>query len=532
MTDDRTRRPPAHRPSRLPLLRTSNRLAAFGIRGDLPKDSESGPTAGEPAKIEMGTEETAALRRGDRQTNGKAGSSADPDGRPRLHGADAGETADRHGTAPDPSVGAPFGARLTLAGLTIILFFCGSLTAWSLMAPVESAIVAPGIVRVDSSVRTVQHLEGGIVESINVREGDQVEAGQVLIRLQSTLRASERNEVLGQYFEARATQARLESERDGLDEVAIPTDLREKMLGDQALAAAIAGQVAVFENRRSLLDERLTILDRARTGLESEIEGLEGQIRSAERQLHFVEEELRDVNALYQQQLAVRSRVLTLERDKAELEGVISQSRAAIGSATQRLQASELRVSEMRAEMATEIVAELRETRARAYELSQRLTAAEDRMGRTDIRSPISGIVVGLEVHTVGGVIAAGQPLLDVVPVDDKLVIHAMVNPLDIDQVEVGLPAMVWLSAINRRTQSPLEGTVRTVSADRLVDPQSGQDYYLARVELDMEDVNRNAVPLQQGMSAEVMIRTGARTALDYLAAPISRGLTRAMREE
>src|SRR5690606_8481523 len=276
--------------------------------------------------------------------------------------------------------------------------------------------------------------------------------------------ASELKEILGQYFEARATQARLEAERDGLDEVVVPPDLREKMLGDQALAAAIAGQIAIFENRRALLDERVTILERTRAGLASEIEGLEGQIASAERRLSLVEEELRDAMSLYEQQLTVKPRILALEREKAELEGSISESRAAIATASQKVQEAELRVAELRAEMATEVVQQLRETRARAYELSQRLTAAEDRMGRTEIRSPIAGTIVGLKVHTIGGVIAAGQPLLDVVPANDKLMIHAMVNPLDIDQIKVGLPASVWLSAVNRRAQSALQGTVRMVS--------------------------------------------------------------------
>lgn len=512
MTDDsiRTPRPPRFRP-RFPGFRTSSRPTAFGM-----PVMQTG--SGKHVLPEPDAREAAAAARTGTGTAGEAAGSA---AGPNLPDSD-----------PDRSVGPPFGAGVTLLGFTIILFFCGSLAAWSLIAPLESAIVAPGVVRVDSSVRTLQHLEGGIVESIHVREGDQVEAGQVLIRLQSTLRSSELNEILGQYFEARATQARLEAERDGLDEVAFPTDLREKSLGDQTVAAAIAGQIAIFDNRRALLDERLTILERTRSGLASEIEGLEGQIRSAERQLSLVEEELVDAMSLYKQQLTVKPRILALERDKAELEGLISQSRAAIGTATQKVQEAELRVSEMRAEMGTEVVQQLRETRARAYELSQRLTAAEDRMGRTEIRSPLAGVVVGLQVHTIGGVIGAGQPLLDVVPANDKLVIHAMVNPLDIDQIEVGLPASVWLSAVNRRTQSALQGTVRTVSADRLVDAQTGKDYYLARVELDMDEVERSTVPLQQGMSTEVMIRTGARTALDYLAAPLTRGLNRAMREE
>ena len=454
----------------------------------------------------------------------------DPIGPDATAAASPGTTTVR-AVAPDAASGPPFGAGLTLLGFAIILFFCGSLAAWSVIAPLESAVVAPGTVRADSSVRTVQHLEGGIVEDILVREGDAVEAGQMLIRLQNTVPASELNEILAQLFEARVTQARLEAERDGEDEVVVPADLREKV-GDQALAAAIAGQISIFENRRALLDERLTILDRTKAGLESEIEGLEGQILSAERRVELTQEELRDAASLYEQKLAPKTRVLTLERDEAELEGTISQSRAAIGSARQQIQQAELKMAELRASMATEVVEQLRETRARAYELSQRLTAAEDRMGRTEIRSPIEGIVVGLEVHTVGGVIGAGQPLLDVVPIDDELVIQATVDPLDIDQIEVGLPATVWLSAVNRRTQSAIEGRVTTVSADRLTDPRSGLDYYLARVELDEEDVERSAIPLQSGMSAEVMIRTGARTAWDYLTAPISRSFSRALREQ
>lgn len=429
------------------------------------------------------------------------------------------------------SIGPPFGRGLTLAGFAIIIFLCGTFAAWSLKAPIDSAVVAPGVVSVDSNVRTIQHLEGGIVQSILVKEGDTVEQGQVLIRLQNTLSASERNELLGQYFEARATEARLAAERDGLDAVELPPELREKV-GDDALASALAGQRSIFENRRALLEDRLTILNRTKAGLESEIEGLNGQIRSSQRQLELIEEELGDVSLLFEQQLAVKSRVMSLERDKAELEGAISASQAAIGSARERIQEAALRMAELRASMATEVVEQLRETRARANELHQRLTAAEDRMRRTEIRSPISGIVVGLDVHTVGGVIAAGQPLLDVVPVNDKLVILASVDPLDIDQVKVGLPATVWLSAVNRRNQPSIEGEVKTVSADRLIEPATGSAFYRARVELDMEDVDRSAVRMQPGMSAEVMIRTGTRTTWDYLTAPIARNFSRAMREE
>lgn len=439
-------------------------------------------------------------------------------------------TAERD-RAAYPASGPPFGFKLTISGFAIIALFCGTFSAWALIAPVESAVVAPGVVSVDSSVRTVQHLEGGIIEAILVREGDRVDAGEVLIRLQNTLPISALNEVQGQYFEARAAEARLVAERDGHDRIAFPPELRAKV-GDQAVREAVEGQESIFRSRRSLLDERLTILQRTRGALESEIRGLEGQIHSSERQRELIEEELGSANQLMKQQLIQKPRVLALERQKAELDGAISASEAGIGTARQRIEEAELRMAELQASMANEVVEQLRDTRSKAYELGQRLAAARDVMGRTEIRSPIAGIVVGLDVHTAGGVIAAGQPLLNVVPIDDELVVQATLDPLDIDQVAVGLPATVWLSALNRRQQSPVEGQVQTVSADRLIDPRTGAAYYLARIRLDGESVERSAVPLQAGMSAEVMIRTGARTTWDYLTAPIARSLSRALREE
>ena len=440
-------------------------------------------------------------------------------------------------TSPDePSrtgaaaIGPPFGTGLTLCGFAIILLFCSAFAAWSALAPIEGAVVAPGVVAVESNVRTVQHLEGGIVEAILVREGDVVEAGDPLIRLGNTHPEAALNEVQAQYFEARATEARLAAERDGRDRIEFPADLRDKV-GDQAAQAAMAGQESIFASRRSLLRDRLDILARTENALTSEIDGLQGQIDSAERQLALTGEELASANQLMERGLMETPRVLALRRSQADLEGTVSQHRAAIGVARQRVEEARLRMAELKATMANEVEEQLRETRARAYELGQRLAAAQDILERTTIRSPIAGKVVGLDGHTSGGVIAAGQRLLDVVPLNDKLVVQATIDPLDIDQVAEGLPATVWLSAVNRRTQKGIEGRVRTVSADRLTDPRTGMAYYLARIEMEAEAVERAAVPLQAGMSADVMIKTGARTAWDYLSAPILRSLSFALRE-
>ncbi|AGT08234.1 HlyD family type I secretion periplasmic adaptor subunit [Paracoccus aminophilus] len=424
----------------------------------------------------------------------------------------------------------PFSRGLIAAGFAIIAVFGGTFYVWAASAPIEGAVIAQGVVSVDSNVRTIQHLEGGIIDAILVRDGDRVATGQVLIRLQNTLSSSTRNELQAQYFEMRATEARLVAEQEGKAEIAFPAELTDK-IGDGAARASISGQESLFQSRRKLLADRLTILDRTKAGLESEITGLEGQIASSDKRLGLIAEELRDVEELYAKNLTNKPRLLQLQRQQAELQGEVSSYQAGIGTARQKIDESDLRMVEMQAAQAAEVADGLRDTRAKLYELHQRLTAAEDIVGRTEIRSPVDGIVKGLTVHTIGGVIAAGQPLMDVVPVSDKLVIQATLDPLDIDQVAEGQPAQVWLSAVNRRSQTPLDGIVTTVSADRMTDAASGAPYYQARVELDRAEVARSSVPMQPGMSAEVMIRTGARTTWDYLSSPISQFLSRAMRE-
>ncbi len=425
----------------------------------------------------------------------------------------------------------PFGARLVLSGFAIIAVFLSGTAAWMLLAPLESAVVAPGVVGVETSRKTMQHLEGGIVEKIYVREGGRVAAGDILIRLQNTVPASVLIQLQGQFFEAQATEARLAAERDGLDEIAFPTDLREKV-ADQSVQAAMAGQRSIFESRRELLRERMGVLDHRIAGLNDEISGLEGQIRASDKQLVLIDEELESLLELYERKLIQKPQLLRLQRRQAEIEGAISGYRAAVARARQGIQEANLRKAELRATAATEVVEELRAVRARGYELAQRLAAARDVLRRTEIRSPIDGTVVGLKIHTVGGVVSAGQPLLDIVPSNDELVVQTSIDPLDIDQVRAGLPATVQLTALNRRQRRAIDGEVSMVSADRLTDPTTGFAYYLARVELDPESPGFDAAVLQPGMSADVMIRTGIRTPWEYIVAPITRVLGRGLREQ
>ncbi|MGO4386935.1 HlyD family type I secretion periplasmic adaptor subunit [Microvirga sp. 2YAF29] len=425
----------------------------------------------------------------------------------------------------------PFGAGLIFAGSSIIVGLIGMLSLWLYLAPIESAVIATGVVAVDTNTKTVQHLEGGIVENIFVREGQHVQAGDILIKLQSTLPSSTLNEVRAQYYGARAAQARLTSERDGLQEIALPDDLNSRMT-DPTVRDAILGQKSIFENRRTLIQQRLSIFERTVSGLVIEISGLEGQITSSKTKLSLIDEELVAAQSLLEKGLTNKPRVLALQREKAEIEGAIGSYKASIGVSRQRIEEVLLRSAELKAASATEIVKGLEETTSTAYEMSQKLAAAEDILRRTEIRSPIDGTVVGIKIHTLGGVVTAGQPLLDVVPTNEKLVIQASIDALDIDQVRPGLPANIGLWAINRRSRTAIEGYLQTVSADRFVDPKTGFSYYQARVELSSDSPGLKTVTLQPGMSADVAIRTGSRTPWEYFLAPISRSLSRVLVQE
>jgi HlyD family type I secretion membrane fusion protein len=424
----------------------------------------------------------------------------------------------------------PFSARLIFLGAAVITAFLGVFSAWALLAPLESAVRAPGVVAVDTSVKTIQHLEGGIIGEILVREGQQVKSGDVLIRLQRQITAATLNQVEAEYFLARATEARLVAERDNAPTIRTPAELASKM-GNEVVRDAVAGQQNIFDSRRKLINQRRTIISQTIEALGIEITGLEGQVASSQKQLTLIDEELRDASKLLLQGLINKPRVLALWRNKAEIEGQIGTYTASIGVARQRMSEAQLKIAELDASVSKEVVENLERVRSQAYEAAQKLAAAEDVLHRTEIQSPTDGVVVGLKVHTVGGVISAGQALLDIVPSNDKLVVWASIDPQDIDEVRAGLPATIWLWALNRRYQASLEGQLQTVSADRLVDSKTGLPYYLARVELDTNSREGQQVVIQPGMSAEVMVRTGARTFWQYISAPLTQAMRRAFRE-
>jgi len=421
-------------------------------------------------------------------------------------------------------------ARPAAVGLAVGLLFFGCFGTWAAVAPLESAALAPGTVVVDTNRKTVQHLEGGIVAELLVQDGARVEAGQVLLRLDETLARATRQLLQGQ-LRATAAAARLVAERDEKAAIAFPGWLLAAQ-DDADVAQVLAGERHIFAARREALESQTRILRQRNAQIDEEIAGLAAEIKAQDRQLTLIAEEAASVGELVAKGLERRPRLLALQRQAAEIEGARAQNLARVARAKQSIGENEIRIVDLRVQALNEAVQKLREAEVRLHDFEERIRAADDVLARTTIRAPVSGRIVKLSVFTAGGVVAPREPLMEIVPDGDALVIEAQVAPGDIDVVTAGLPVQLRFTALNQRTTPTFNGRVVQVSADRLADAQTGQAYYTARIVLEDDLTKHEGLRLYPGMPVEAMIVTGERTALDYLLKPIRAGLNRAMREE
>ena len=419
-----------------------------------------------------------------------------------------------------------------LIGLAVVSLFFGGLGSWTAVAPLASAAIAPGVISPDGNRRTVQHLEGGIIREIMVRDGDRVSAGDPLMVLSDAQPQASHQLLMSQYRMLSATRSRLHAEQLDLPMVTFP-DWLEADRGNADVAALLEIQGRQFETRRLTLSGRADILRRRIAQLLEEIAGLEAEIVSQTTQLALIDEEIEGVAGLVAQGLERRPRLLALQRSKAEIEGALAQNRAAIARAEQGIGEAELQILTLRVERADEVAAELNQVQTELLTLEERLSASNDVLRRLEVTAPIGGTVMGLRFHSADGVVGPGEAIADIVPFDEDLLVDARVSPLDIDVVRPGLVAQVHLSAYPQRNLPRIEGTVRQVSADSFVDETTGQSYYLARVEVDRERLASldQDIDLLPGMPAEVMIYTGERTVLDYFADPVISTVRRSMRE-
>lgn len=441
----------------------------------------------------------------------------------RYHGNRLLPEAPRIEMGPATMVRAP--ARL---GIGVIAAICGAFFVWGAWAPLAGGAIAPGAISPDGSVRTVQHLEGGIVAELYVKDGSRVEAGTPLLALER-IAAEAGVTALADRRRARlAEQARIDAELAGKDAIHFPADLT----GDADGAAAMTAEQRIFEARRTMIDARRDELGQQIQQLQEQIGGYEAQVASATDQLALIGEEVSDKDTLLKMGLAPKADLLRLRRAAAELGGFKGQYTAAIAAARQQIGQAKVQLLALDAERMQEGSQRASEIRTELNDIDQSLAARRDVLNRTVITSPVAGIVNNMRIKTKGGVVGPGAPILDIVPTDEKLVIDVAVSPMDIDQVEVGMPALVHLSALAERALPRVEGVVTEVSAERLVDPRSGQGHYLVRIEVAHSALVAIGDPrLSVGMPAEAIIVSKERTMVEYLMEPIMDALRRAGRE-
>ncbi|WP_018387159.1 HlyD family type I secretion periplasmic adaptor subunit [Ancylobacter sp. FA202] len=421
--------------------------------------------------------------------------------------------------------------RLTLLGGAAVLLFAGTIGVWAVTSTLTGAVVASGQFVVDGNVKKVQHATGGIVGALNVREGDRVEEGAVLIRLDDTITRANLQLVTQQLDEFAARRGRLLAERDGLSASTVAPELAARG-GEPDIAALIASEQNQFAARRAARAGRQAQLARRIAQLEDEIAGLRAQQAARDRQAVLIAEELAGVRELYAKNLVALSRKAALEREAAELDGESGRLVAAVAQAEGRIAETRLQVIEIDDVLREEVMKELGEIQAKAAELTERRIAAEDQLKRVDIRAPSAGFVHQLAVHTVGGVISPAEPAMLIVPAREALQVEVRVNPPDIDQIVPGQPAQIRIHAFNQRTTPQLAGTVARISADTSRDPQSGAVFYTLRVAIPAEELARLAPQaVSPGMQAEVFVQTQDRTPLHYLVKPLQDQIARAFRE-
>lgn len=429
-----------------------------------------------------------------------------------------------------------------LAGALVMAVFLGGFGLWAAFAPLESAATAPGVVEVETSRKTVQHLEGGIISQILVKDGDSVTEGQPLIELNDVKARSTLVAQQAQLADAQTRQARLQAERDGRDTVEFPAALVAQAESDPNLAQTLAGQRDIFAAHRNVLNSKIAGLRRRIDQSNDEIQGLKAQDASAQTKANLIRAEIDDMRALVDRGLERRSRLSQLQRDQADIEGSRGQYAAQIDRAQQAVAENQVSILSAWYDSANEVAKDLRETEGKLSELEEQVRANADVLARVVVRAPQDGIVTNLRVHTLGGVVKPGDSLLDLVPKTDRMIVNARVRPEDMDLVRAGLPATVRLLPYKQRRTPPIEGTVTYISPDRLIDDRSdnsqpasqlGQPYFLAKIAIDEAALkNMPGVELVPGMPTEVMIKTGKTTVALYALSPILDSFDRAFREK
>lgn len=421
--------------------------------------------------------------------------------------------------------------RYLTIGLVVAVGLGGGMGVVAATTEIAGAVIAPGQLVVDTSVKKIQHQTGGVVGDLFVREGQRVKAGDVLLRLDETVLRSNLAIILKSLDELDSRQARLEAERDDLPNLTFPARLADRA-DDADVRRTMEGERRLFELRRSTRTGQKAQLQQRIAQLQEEIRGIEGQVSSKGREIDLIRRELEGVRDLYKRNLVQLPRLTALEREDARLEGERGALIASAAQAKGKISETQMQVLQIDNELRSEVAKELREIQAKSAELVERKVAAVDQLSRVEIRSPQTGIVHQLAVHTVGGVVGPGEAMMLIVPEGEQLVVEVKVSPQDIDHLSIGQRATLRFSAFNQRTTPELFGEVSLISADLTTDQRTGASYYTARVAVPQDEMAKlKNLKLLPGMPVEAFIQTGMRTVLSYLGKPMTEQFNRAFRQ-
>jgi len=419
-----------------------------------------------------------------------------------------------------------------LLGLAVVAVLAGGVGGWAITADIAGAVVGHGTVAVEGNVKRVQHADGGIVGEIRVRDGERVTAGDLLIRLDDTLTRAGLAVIEKQIDQLTARRLRLGAERDEIPEPAWAALLRDRP-ADPEFAELVAAEKAIFKIRRHAIEGQRQQLRERILQIEKEIEGLAALRKAKDEELALREQELVGAITLYEKGFISFPQLAELRRLKAQADGERGRLAAEMARAATRIAETELQILQLEQDWRTSILTENQEVAGQLAELAEQRVAAFDRLTRIDLRAPQNGLVHELSVHTIGGVVAAGETIMLIVPDQEELIVEARLQPSDINQVHPGQETVLRFSAFNQRTTPEITGQIRTLAADLTRDPVSGEGWYLARIAISAEQLARlKGLPLVPGMPVEAFIQTGKRSAFSYLLKPLADQIARAMREE
>jgi HlyD family secretion protein len=439
--------------------------------------------------------------------------------------------------------GVPSSLRLpTVAGIAILILCVGGFGVWAALAPLDGAVVVSGSFVATGQNKLVQHLEGGILREMLVSEGDLVEAGQPLLRLDATAANARLRRLVTRTYRLTLMKARLEAELEGMDSFDLPEPFVRS--DDPEVRSIHARQIVELRARRTKQSTEEEVLRKEIAGLEESVGGFEAQAKATKERLALFREELADKNSLLARQLIRKTEVLAIQRAEAGVFGDVGELTARIADSKERIARANQQIAQLRSTAAQETIEQLRTTETELDDVEEQLRAARDVVDRVEVRSPVRGIVVKLHQNTPGGVIAAGAVILELLPVNDELILEARLNPSEITHVREGQRALVRLAALNQRLTPMIEAKTIYVSADAVAAQFTGRGKgglespthpsYVVRVRLDEEDAHRKTENFRPtpGMPADVFIKTGERTFFSYIMRPVWDSFSRAFREQ